>query len=106
MSGSYTPTVSPELQGVPAATLQLWLGQAQTALHTLQIGGMVATASYSQGDGQKTVTYTRANMGALRVYVRELQQALGNIRARRPIGVQFGTATDRPYGAYWWRGGC
>ncbi len=90
MSGSsVSPTVPLVLTGVPIATLQAWLLAAQTALHNLQTGQQATTVSYSQGDGQKLVTYQRTNEAALRMHIQELTQALGLGRGRRAIGVRF-----------------
>lgn len=81
-------TVPLSLIGVPPATLQHWLAQAQQALQNLSIGGQPQTVSYSQGAGQRSVTYTRANSADLRAWIAELQTALG-AGQRRAIGVVF-----------------
>lgn len=72
------------LTGVPQATLEQWLADAQQALHDLSTGTKGESYSYTQGDGTKSVTYTRANIGQLQAYINELQYALG-IRRRRAI---------------------
>jgi hypothetical protein len=74
-----------DLAGVSTATLQQWLADAQQALHDLSIGGKPVTVTYTQGDGQKSVTYTRAEAGALRGYIEELKAQLGITCGRRPI---------------------
>jgi hypothetical protein len=84
---NHTP---PNLIGVPAATLQAWLLAAQTALNNLTTGAQAVEASYSTGEGVKTVRYTAANIAALRTYIAELQRALGTLRPRRAIAVRFG----------------
>ena len=66
-----------------------WLGEAQSALQKLMIGGNPVTVSYAQGEGQRSVTYSRANMADLREWIGELNAALGNGRQRRAIGVVF-----------------
>ena len=74
------------LQGVPSATLTLWLATAQQAYADLMSGGKVVTASYSQGDGSKSVTYTMASMANLQAWIGQLQRALGQpFQARRPL---------------------
>ena len=84
---------APELAGVAAATLQSWLAAAQTALHELTIGKRVAEASYASGEGARTVRYTAANAEQLRLYIRQLQQAIdptATANRRRPVQVMFG----------------
>ncbi|KUR80767.1 gpW family head-tail joining protein [Novosphingobium sp. FSW06-99] len=76
--------------GVAQSTLQQWLSVAQTALFQLQSGAQIANASYTQGDGAKSVTYRAPDMGALNVLIRQLQQELGIVRrARRPLRPYF-----------------
>jgi hypothetical protein len=70
--------------GVPPATLQQWLADAQQAMHDLSTGAKGESYSYTQGDGAKSVTYTRATIGDLQQYILGLQYALG-IRRRRAI---------------------
>lgn len=53
------------LDGLSVTTLQARLTALQTALLDLQAGAKVATASYTQGDGAKTVSYTQANIADL-----------------------------------------
>lgn len=74
--------------GMSTPVLQQALASAQTALIALQTGQKVVSASYGQGDGTKSVTYTEANIGALTMLIRQLQQQLGIIhRARRPMPI-------------------
>ena len=76
--------------GVEQATLQQWLTAAQTALFQLMSGVQVATASYTQGDGAKSVTYRQANIAQLNMLIMQLQQQLGiTRRARRASRVVF-----------------
>lgn len=78
------------LQGVPAATLSAWLAVAQQAYADLMSGGKVVTASYSQGDGSRSVTYTMASMVNLQVWIGQLQRALGQpYQSRRPMRPYF-----------------
>ena len=74
-----------DLVGVPQATLQAWLLQAQTAMNELAIGQRVAQVSYSQGTGNRMVTYKQSDMGVLRGYIQELKAALGLSCGRHPI---------------------
>lgn len=72
--------------GMDPSVLQAALTSAQTALIQLNSGAKVVTASYAQGDGVKTVTFTAATREGLTSMIRDLQAALGVIpRARRPM---------------------
>ena len=80
------------LAGVPQPTLQLWLDQAQQALADLMSGRRYVTVTYAQGEGSRSVTYMRTEMGSLRAWIAELQRALnpGDHRfRRRAIGLRF-----------------
>lgn len=79
----------PVLAGVPPATLQEWLGQAQAALQAVTVGGQPVSVRYAQGNGERMVTYSRTNISALTAWIAQLRAALGQARARRPIGVSF-----------------
>ena len=83
---SATPAV---LVGVPTATLQQWLADAQNAFQLIMISGQPQTVTYSQGDGMKSVTYSRGNAGQLQIWIQQLLQALGLGCGRRAIGVRF-----------------
>jgi hypothetical protein len=81
----FNPSTS-DLAGVPHATLQRWLGEAQEALHQLSIGGLPQALSYGQGESTKSVTYTRAEMASLRAHIASLKAQLGiHDRSRRAI---------------------
>jgi hypothetical protein len=89
MSCTTTPIA---LQGVATATLQIWLGQAQQAMQDLMTGRRATTVSYSQGEGSRSVTYTRTNIADLRAWIQELQIALNPAAPqfrRRPIYPRF-----------------
>ncbi|WP_206118984.1 gpW family head-tail joining protein [Chromobacterium fluminis] len=74
------------LAGMSTAALQQALQDAQQAYIDLSTGAKGESFSYTQGDGAKSVTYTRANIGQLQMLIRQLQQQLGIIsRARRAI---------------------
>lgn len=72
--------------GMTIAQKQAALTKAQTAYVNLSTGSQGESFSYTQGDGGKTVTFTRANLANLNALIKQLQQELGLIcRARRPI---------------------
>lgn len=78
------------LSGMSRTDLQAQLTAVQTAYIELSSGKQVATASYTQGDGARSVTYRAADLGALTSLIRQLQQELGIIvRARRPIRFNY-----------------
>lgn len=78
------------LDGMSRADLQKALSDAQAAYLALSMGSKGESFSYTQGDGAKSVTYTRTNMAQLNALIRQLQQALGITRvARRPVGLRF-----------------
>lgn len=83
IGSTFDPTTS-SLAGLDNATLQSWLTTAQTALMQLSTGTKVATASYSQGDGSQSVTYTQADAGRLQAFIALVQAQLG-IARRRPV---------------------
>lgn len=73
------------LSGQPAATLQQWLSQAQTAYMQLLTGGKPVSVAY---DG-KSVTYTAAESAALAQWIGLLQRQLGINRGRRALKPYF-----------------
>lgn len=73
------------LAGVPNATLQQWLNEAQTAYAALVTGGKPQSVSY---DG-KSVTYTIATRGDLENWIGLLQRCLGIGRGRRALRPYF-----------------
>ena len=83
----FTPRLN-NFSGVPQATLQQWLTESQQALHDLSTGAKGESFSYTQGDGAKSVTYTRADLGALQAHINALLYALG-LRRRRAIRPVF-----------------
>lgn len=88
---SYSSTRIPaEFVGVDQATLQQWLTDAQNAQQQLVLGRNVQVASYAQGAGTKSITYTPADLPALTQRINKLAQALGLVQcARRAIGFRF-----------------
>lgn len=73
---------SNEFVGIPASTLQSWLAEALQAQHDLMTGAKGESYSYTQGDGNKSVTFTRVNIADLSAYILRLKMALGLGRAR------------------------
>lgn len=85
---NYDPTTS-DLSLMPQATLIQWQIDAMTALHELSTGKKGEAYSYTQGDGAKSVTYTRANINDLRAWLAKLNAQLGIGSGRRPMWVKF-----------------
>ncbi|NIJ07229.1 hypothetical protein FHS31_000825 [Sphingomonas vulcanisoli] len=78
------------LAGMDTSSLQTRLTQMQQDYLDLMSGRKVESASYTQGDGGKNVSYTRANSGELAMAIRQLQAQLGIIcTPRRGIGFRF-----------------
>jgi len=78
------------LTGISRESLQVSLQNAQQAYLQLSMGGKVETATYTQGDGSKSITFTRANISQLVNIIQMLQQQLGIVgRARRPLTFRF-----------------
>ncbi len=73
------------LAGVPTATLQQWLSDAQATLHALNLGQRIVTGTY---DG-KSVTYTEADRAFLEAWIYLLQRQLGLVRPRRALTPYF-----------------
>ncbi|MBO1325303.1 gpW family protein [Acetobacter sp. TBRC 12305] len=77
------------LAGLSTDQLQAALTSCQLALIGLQSGQSVASVTYAQGDGSKTVTYRQANVADLSAMIRTLQRQLGvpgtRRRALRPV---------------------
>lgn len=78
------------LAGIPRESLQVSLQNAQQAYLQLSSGGKVETATYTQGDGSKSITYTRANIAQLANVIMMLQKQLGiDSRPRQPLRFEF-----------------
>jgi hypothetical protein len=85
----FDPTMS-SLAGIPTAVLQQQLNVMQMAVFQLSSGTKVVEAKYTQGDGEKAVRYTQANLGMLNAMIQLLQMQLGiTPRARRPISMVY-----------------
>lgn len=78
------------LAGYDPTALQAKLAEMQQAYLDLSTGAKGESYSYTQGDGAKSVTYTRADLAALTQAIRLVQAQLGLIsRPRRALGVRF-----------------
>ena len=64
------------LEGVSVTVLQQQLAALQQAYIDLSLGGKVETVAYAQGDGNKAVTYTRANISNLTQAIITVQTAI------------------------------
>jgi hypothetical protein len=87
--GRYDPSRS-LLAGMDTTVLQKRLAQMQQDYLDLSSGAKVQSASYTQGDGSKSVSYTMANIAQLTLAIRHLQAQLGIIDTpRSAIRVRF-----------------
>ena len=85
----YNPQTS-IFAGMSEAMLLAALQSAQSAYVELLSGAHVVTASYSQNDGNKSVTYNQASIGGLTALIKQLQAQLGMIRVgRRPVPLTY-----------------
>jgi len=76
--------------GMSTVQLQQALANAQQAYLDLSTGAKAVTLNYTQGDGQKSVTYTAASLPNIVATIKELQAQLGIVRhGRRPITVGY-----------------
>ena len=83
--GRFNPRTS-IFSGMQRPQLEHALREAQQAYLQLSTGARVVTASYTQGDGAKSVTYTAASLPNIVALIKELQAQLGIVRhGRRPI---------------------
>jgi len=77
-------------QGMSRDALQQALNAAQQAYIDLSTGAKGESYSYSQGDGARAVTYSKANIAELSALIRQLQVQLGVVcHARRPLRFRF-----------------
>jgi len=78
------------LAGMQTSALQAALKAAQQAYIDLSTGAKGESYAYTQGDGSKSVTYTKADLPALSALIQSLQSQLGIVaRPRRAIGLRF-----------------
>lgn len=85
-----------DLSNVDLATLQGWLVQAQNAYAAYMSSGRVASVSYSQGDGGRSVSYsTPPDPVQLKAWISHLERTIARATGqcyrsgRRAIGVRF-----------------
>ncbi len=71
--------------GLSNTDLQACLTALQNAYFALSTGQQVATVSYSQADGAKSVTFRATDLVRLQADIALLQSKLGISRGRRPI---------------------
>jgi virulence-associated protein VapD len=78
------------LAGMQTSALRTALTNAQQAYIDLTTGAKGESYSYTQGDGSRTVTYTKANIADLTALIQTLQAQLGIVqRPRRAIRFRF-----------------
>lgn len=75
--------------GMPREQLQAALTSAQAALIELQSGRAIASVSYTQGDGGKSVTRRVSSVGEVTALIIQLQIALGLRCPRRARPVRY-----------------
>lgn len=63
------PRIPAEFVGRSMQDLQAELVASQRALSELKRGAKLVTATYAQGDGNKSLTFKEADMGALQAQV-------------------------------------
>lgn len=86
----YCPPRTTILTGMSRAAALAALTQAQADYVALMSGNKGESFSYTQGDGTKSVTYTRANIAGLTQLIGMLQQIAGiSRRSRRPVQFYF-----------------
>lgn len=82
------------LDGLPLEVLQARLTALQMAMLDLDSGSKVVTASYTQGDGAKQITYTQADRVSLRQTILAVQTQIDRLNGvcvnrRAPIVPYF-----------------
>jgi hypothetical protein len=68
---------SSALQGIDQATLQQMLADAQQALASVMTGKQVEIVQVTGAGQHRQVQYNKTNMAGLRLWIGELQRALG-----------------------------
>ena len=78
------------LHGMSEDDLRVYLAALQKAYVELSMGAKVVSATYSQGDGNRSVTYRQPDISTVSMLIRQIQQQLGIIPAvRRPLRFKF-----------------
>lgn len=80
---TYCAPTGSVFDGMSREQLQAALASAQSALIELQTGRKVVTATYAQGDGNKSVTYQMTSIAGASALIYQLQAKLGLRPARR-----------------------
>lgn len=76
--------------GMTQTQLQAAFTSLLNAKLQLASNAQVVTATYTQGDGQRSVTFRQADRAQLESYLMILMRALGlGGPSRRPIGIRF-----------------
>lgn len=75
--------------GMPREQLEAALASARDALIALQTGNAIASVSYTQGDGGKSVTRRVTSVGEVTALIVQLQIALGLRGPRRARPVRY-----------------
>jgi hypothetical protein len=87
--GRFDPSKS-ILAGMDTTLLQARLTAMQQLYLDVSAGGKIESGTYTQGDGSKSVSYSKANLSELGMAIRLLQAQLGIIRTpRRAISFRF-----------------
>lgn len=71
------------LDGLSLPVLEARLLSLQTAALELQAGAKLAQATYTQGDGTKSVTYTQANVADLTQAILTVQRQIDLLNGMR-----------------------
>lgn len=71
------------LDGIDVATLQSRLSALQQAYLDLTTGGKLESAAYTQGDGSRSVTYTKANIADLTQAILAVQTQIDGLTGQR-----------------------
>lgn len=82
------------LDGISVDALRQQLAVMQKAYLDVSAGGKIEVASYTQGDGSKSITYTRANIEQLTQAILAVQTQIDQlsglrINRRAPIVPRF-----------------
>jgi hypothetical protein len=84
------------LDGIDVTVLQQRLQAMQLALLDLTSGAKVEVVSYAQGDGSRTVTYSKADIGSLTAAIVTVQSQIDRLSGqcvgrRAPMRPYFGS---------------
>lgn len=82
------PTTS-ILDGMTDADLRAALATAQKALIDLSVGAKPVSVAYTQGNGSRSVTYSKTEIPQINALIYAIQTKLGISPGRRPIRFRF-----------------